>query len=67
MEENLFTLENLTLREIKALRIGLNHISITGVDAFFIGVLQIKLNNQITQIEEDLNIPISTPTPVEDN
>ena len=33
--EELYTLEGLTLREIKALRTGLNFVQITGMDAFF--------------------------------
>ena len=47
----LYDLENLTLREIKALRTGLDHLPINGIDAFFVGTLQIKLNEQIKQIE----------------
>jgi len=43
----LYDLENLTLREIKALRTGLDHLPINGIDAFFVGTLQIKLNEQI--------------------
>jgi hypothetical protein len=47
----LYDLENLTLREIKALRTSLDHLPINGIDAFFVGTLQIKLNEQIKQIE----------------
>jgi|CoawatStandDraft_6_1074263.scaffolds.fasta_scaffold08341_2 hypothetical protein len=57
MEAELYSLENLTLREIKALRTGLNHIQITGIDAFFVGTLQIKVNSQIEEIENHLNSP----------
>lgn len=51
MEEELYTLENLTLREIKALRKGLEYIQISGIDAMFMGMLQSKLSEQINQIE----------------
>ena len=49
--EELYTLEGLTLREIKALRTGLNFVQITGIDAFFMGTLQIKIQTQIKEIE----------------
>ncbi len=49
--EELYTLEGLTLREVKALRTGLNFIQITGMDAFFMGTLQIKIATQIKEIE----------------
>lgn len=52
--DELYDLENLSLREIKSLRMGLNHLPINGIDAFFIGTLQIKLNNQIKQIESHI-------------
>lgn len=55
-----YTLEDLSLREIKALLVGIKEISIKGVDAMFIGTLQIKIQNQIIQIEEHLN---SQPIP----
>ena len=57
---DIYTLEDLSLREIKALLVGIKEISIKGIDAMFIGTLQIKLQNQITQIEEHLN---SQPIP----
>lgn len=47
----LYSLENLSLREIKALRKSLDHIPITGIDAMFIATLQLKMNEQIQQIE----------------
>tara|TARA_B110000285_G_scaffold59158_1_gene67864 strand:+ start:1000 stop:1200 length:201 start_codon:yes stop_codon:yes gene_type:complete len=62
MEAELYSLENLTLREVKALRTGLNHIQITGIDAFFMGTLQIKVSSQIEEIENHLNSP-QPPTP----
>ena len=52
--DELYDLEDLSLREIKALRTGLNHLPINGIDAFFIGTLQIKLNDQIKQIESHI-------------
>ena len=63
---DIYTLEDLSLREIKALLVGIKEISIKGVDAMFIGTLQIKLQNQITQIEEHLNSqPIPPPREVD--
>ena len=52
--DELYNLEDLSLREIRALRTGLNHLPINGIDALFIGALQIKLNNQIKQIESHI-------------
>ena len=56
MDES-FNLIGLTLREIRALRQGLNSIQISGIDAMFIGSLQIKVDNQINEIEEFINPP----------
>jgi hypothetical protein len=50
----IFTLEDLSLREIKAIRKSLDFIPITGVDAPFIAILQNKIQLQIQQIEEFL-------------
>ena len=50
----IFNLEELTLREIKALRKSLDYIPITGIDAAFIAILQNKINIQIQQIESHL-------------
>ena len=47
----LYTLENLTLDEIKLMRQSLNVIQITGASAQFVASLQIKLDNEISQIE----------------
>ena len=58
----LYTLEDLSLREVKALLVGIKEISIKGIDAMFIGTLQIKLQEQITQIEEHINSS-NTPLP----
>ena len=48
---DLYTLENLSLRECKALRKGLEYIQISGVDAMFMGILQSKISDQINEIE----------------
>ena len=45
--DELYTIENLSLREIRALRKGLEYIQINGIDAMFIGMLQSKLTQQI--------------------
>ena len=47
----LYTLENLNLDEIKLMRQSLNIIQITGASAQFVASLQIKLDNEISQIE----------------
>lgn len=51
----LYQLDNLTLREIRALRKSLDFIPITGGDAMFMGTLQIKMNDHIQQIESHIN------------
>jgi hypothetical protein len=48
---NLFSIENLQLEEIKLMRQSLNVIQITGATAQFVANLQIKLDNEISQIE----------------
>ena len=53
--EEIYTLEGLTLREVWALRQGLNTIQISGIDAMFIATLQIKLNDQVKQIENHID------------
>lgn len=47
----LYTLTDLNLREVKALRKSLDSIPITGIDAAFIAMLQHKISTQITEIE----------------
>ena len=47
-----YNLTNLSLRELLALRKSTNYIPITGVDAIFIGTLQVKLNQKIEAIEK---------------
>lgn len=52
MESN-YELKELSLREIKAILQGLNNIQISGVDAMFIGMLQVKIQSQMKAIEEE--------------
>lgn len=52
----IYSLEDLSLREIMALRKSLDHLPITGIDALFVGTLQLKLNEQIKQIEAHLQL-----------
>ena len=47
----LYTLENLNLDEIKLMRQSLNVIQISGASAQFVASLQIKLDSEISQIE----------------
>ncbi len=42
-----YNITNLSLREIMALRKSTDFIPITGVDAIFIGTIQVKLNEKI--------------------
>lgn len=65
-----YTLNNLSLREIKALRKSLDHIPINGIDALFIASLQLKFNEYIKNIEDDIQIssqenikPTKSPKP----
>lgn len=48
---NVFSIENLTLEEIRVLRQSLNVIDIKGASAVFIATLQTKLDNELTQIQ----------------
>ena len=61
-----YNLTNLSLRELRALRKSTDYIPITGIDAIFIGTIQVKLNQKIESIEQQLedesNIP---PLPVQ--
>lgn len=50
----IYSLEDLSLREIKALRKSLDYLPITGVDAMFIAILQNKIQTQVNQIEDHL-------------
>ena len=47
---NLFTIENLTIEEISLLRQSLNVIEIKGASAIFVATLQVKLDQEISQI-----------------
>ena len=47
---NLFSIENLTLEEISLLRQSLNVIDIKGSSAIFVATLQVKLDQEISQI-----------------
>jgi hypothetical protein len=51
---DLFSIENLSLDEIAALRQSLNVIDIKGSSAQFIANLQIKLYNEISEIQKML-------------
>ena len=46
-----YNLQKLTLREIRCLIKSLDYIPITGIDAIFVGTLQVKLNQKIESIE----------------
>tara|TARA_R100000541_G_scaffold9454_2_gene17118 strand:- start:826 stop:1005 length:180 start_codon:yes stop_codon:yes gene_type:complete len=46
-----YNLTNLSLRELRALRKSTDYIPITGIDAIFIGTIQVKLNQKIEGIE----------------
>ena len=50
----IYSLDDLNLREIKALRKALDFIPITGIDAMFIALLQNKIQSQVNQIENHL-------------
>lgn len=50
----IYSLDDLTLREIKALRKSLDYIPITGIDAAFIAMLQHKISTQIQEIENHI-------------
>jgi len=47
-----YNLTNLSLRELRALRKSTDFIPITGIDAIFIGTIQVKLNQKIESIEK---------------
>lgn len=51
---NLFTIENLSLDEIAALRQSLNVLDIKGSSAQFIANLQLKLDSELSQIQQML-------------
>jgi|TARA_R110000744_G_scaffold311636_1_gene419127 hypothetical protein len=47
-----YNLTNLSLRELRALRKSTNYIPITGIDAIFIGTIQVKLDQKMESIEK---------------
>lgn len=47
---NLFNIDNLSLEEINLLRQSLNVIEIKGASAIFVATLQMKLDQEISQI-----------------
>jgi len=49
-----YNLTSLSLRELRALRKSTDYIPITGIDAIFIGTIQVKLNQKIESIEKQL-------------
>jgi hypothetical protein len=61
-----YNLTNLSLRELRALRKSTDYIPITGIDAIFIGTIQVKLNQKIENIEQQLEDESNTsPLPVQ--
>ena len=48
---DLFTIENLSIEEISLLRQSLNVIEIKGASAIFVATLQVKLDQEISQIK----------------
>lgn len=57
-----YTLENLSVKEIEALRMGLDDLRIIGKEAMFIGLLQNKLSTQLKNIQEHISTSTSQPT-----
>ena len=47
-------INDLELREIKALRNSLNFLPLTGIDAMFIALLQTKISTHISKTEEKI-------------
>ena len=58
-----YNLTNLSLRELRALRKSTDYIPITGIDAIFIGTLQVKLTQKIETIEQQLKENTEIPSP----
>lgn len=58
-----YNLTNLSLRELRALRKSTDYIPITGIDAIFIGTLQVKLTQKIETIEQQLEENTEIPPP----
>ena len=49
-------MDELSIRELRALRKSTDHLPIAGIDAMFIATLQIKLDNEI-KVKETPPIP----------
>ncbi len=49
-----YNLTNVSLRELRALRKSTDFIPITGIDAIFIGTLQVKIDQKIKSIENQI-------------
>jgi hypothetical protein len=66
--EELYDLEGFTYREVKAIYKGLETITIQGIDAMFIGMLQAKLLQHIKEIDaniaEQQNTTDNSPPPL---
>ena len=58
-----YSLENLTFREIKAIRLGLDSLTIQGIDAMFLAMLQSSIQAQINEIEEHIRLETTQPIP----
>ena len=58
-----YNLTNLSLRELRALRKSTDYIPITGVDAIFIGTIQVKLDQKIESIDQQLEEELILPPP----
>jgi hypothetical protein len=59
-----YSLEGLTLREIKALRLGLDALNIQGLDAMFIAILQSNIQTQINEVEEHIRLESLPKDPI---
>ena len=60
-----YNLTNLSLRELRALRKSTNYIPITGIDAIFIGTIQVKLDQKIKGVEKQEEEDKIPPPPVQ--
>jgi len=58
-----YNLTNLSLRELRALRKSTDYIPITGIDAIFIGTIQVKLDQKIKSIDQQLEEGSPIPPP----
>jgi len=57
-----YNLTNLSIRELRALRKSTDYLPITGIDAIFIGTLQVKLTQKIETIESGLEDVVTPQT-----